>query len=51
MLNNKEFIAKQNKFKIKFVLFFIKYQLLLANISSFVLPLFIMVDLIELLIG
>jgi hypothetical protein len=47
--NNKEFITK--KFSNKFVLFYIKYQFLLAKISTILLPFFIMFGLIELLIG
>ena len=49
MVNNKEFLL--NKFKNKFILFFIKYQLILGKISSVVLPLLIMFGLLELLIG
>jgi hypothetical protein len=49
MINNKEFLL--NKFNNKFILFFIKYQLILGKISSFVLPLLIMFGLFELLIG
>lgn len=49
MINNKEFLL--NKFNNKFILFFIKYQLILGKISSFVLPFLIMFGLFELLIG
>jgi len=49
MVNNKDFIIK--RFKNRFVLFFIKYQLFLSKISLFVLPLLIMVGLIELFVG
>ena len=49
MVNNKEFLL--NKFNNKFILFFIKYQLMLAKISSFILPLMIMFGLFELTIG
>lgn len=49
MINNKEFITK--KFNNKFILFYIKYQVILAKISSFILPLFIMFGLIELFVG
>jgi hypothetical protein len=49
MVNNKEFLLK--KFNNKFILFFIKYQLFLAKISSFILPLLIMFGLIELMVG
>ena len=49
MLNNREFILK--KFNNKFIKFYIKYHLILARISSFVLPALIMFGLIELLVG
>ena len=49
MVNNKEFLL--NKFNNKFITFYIKYQLFLGKISSFVLPLIIMFGLIELMVG
>jgi len=49
MVKNKEFLL--NNFQNKFILFFIKYQLFLGKISSFILPLLIMFGLIELMVG
>lgn len=47
--HNKDYILK--RFNNKFVLFYIKYQILLSKISLFILPVFIMFGLIELFIG
>lgn len=49
MYNNKEFIQK--KFNNKFITLYLKYQILLAKVSLFVLPLLIMLGLIELFVG
>lgn len=49
LLYNKDYILK--RFNNKFVLFYIKYQILLSKISLFILPVFIMFGLIELFIG
>ena len=49
MINNKDYIMK--KFNNKFVLFYFKYQVILAKISSILLPLIIMLALIELFVG
>jgi hypothetical protein len=48
MVNNKEFILK--RFNNRFILFYLKYQLILSKISLFVLPLLIMFGLIELFV-
>ena len=47
MYNHKEFITK--KFNNKFIKLYIKYQIILANISLFLLPALIFLGLIELL--
>lgn len=49
LLYNKDYVLK--RFNNKFVLFYIKYQILLSKISLFILPVFIMFGLIELFIG
>src|SRR5258707_7907845 len=49
IVKNKDFIIKN--FNNKFILFFIKYQLFLAKISSFVLPLLIMAGVILIFFG
>ena len=49
LLGNKEFLLK--KFNNRFIKFYIKYQLILAKISSIILPVFIMLGLIELFVG
>ena len=47
--SNKEYIIKH--FKNRYVLLYIKYQILLSKISLFVLPFILMLGLIELFIG
>lgn len=49
MLHNKEFILK--RFNNKYILFYLKYQQVLAKISLFVLPIIMMLGLIELFVG
>lgn len=49
MYNNKEFIIK--RFKNKFILFYIKYKIILAKISLFVFPLLNLFGLIEIFVG
>lgn len=49
MFNNKEFIQK--KFNNKFITLYLKYQIFLAKVSLFLLPLLIMLGLIELFVG
>lgn len=48
MLNNKDYILK--RFNNKFILFYLKYQLFLAKLSQFTLPLLILLGLLELLV-
>ena len=49
MVKYKEYLL--SKFNNKFILFFVIYQLILAKLSSFNLPLLLMFGLMELLIG
>ena len=49
MYNNKEFIVK--RFNNRFILFYIKYQIILARISLFIFSLVILFGLIELFVG
>ena len=48
-IHNKDYILK--RFNNKFILLYIKYQLVLAKISMFLLPLLLMFGLLELLVG
>jgi hypothetical protein len=49
VFKNKEFILK--RFKNKYIILFIKYQILLSKISQIILPLLLMFGLIELFVG
>ena len=50
LLNNKEFILKKI-FNNRYVQLYIKYQIFIGQLSSVILPLFIMIGLIQLFIG
>nr|YP_009493210.1 hypothetical protein [Ganoderma calidophilum]AWJ64005.1 hypothetical protein [Ganoderma calidophilum] len=49
MIYNKDYLV--NKFNNKFIILFIRYQLFLGKLSSFILPLFILCGLFQLLFG